>query len=101
MDEILGIVNDDALETDAVLVLIREHVLVNPIETVGFRGWPIVGAERETNVAVFGFEPAYDVRGRLVVRVNAQKEAVAAVRDGGRVVLDHSRNNRVLAPERH
>src|SRR5580704_11822331 len=101
MDQILGVVRDNDVETCTVMFFEKQHALVDPIEAVGFGSGSLVRADREMDLRKAGFQIADGVEGAVVVRVAANKEMIVLVVDGGGVVLDHPSDNGVLVPERY
>src|SRR6202042_1483477 len=50
MNQILGVVRDHDIELNAIVLLKKQHALVDPVETIGFGSGAIVRAYRQMNV---------------------------------------------------
>ncbi len=100
MDEVLGIVDGDDLEARRVLLLVEQHPLIDPVETIGLGGRTIVRADREVDVREPRLQFAQRVQGRFVVRISAGKDRVLFVPDGREVVFEHGADHPMLVPQR-
>ena len=101
MDQVLGVVDHDGLEVQAVALFVESHVLVDPVQAIGFRGRTVVRANGEVKVGTAGLHLPAFIECPGVVRIRAEKEVVVAIVDGGTVVIHHRADNFVLVPHRH
>ncbi len=100
VDQIFGVVRDHHVEADAVILLEKQHALIDPVEAVGLGGRSIVRAHGEMDVGEILFELADGIESRLVVRVRAHEKIVVAIADGTEVMPHHALDHLIFVPER-
>jgi len=99
VDDVFGVVGDDGGEAFRGGVLMNEHGLVNPVQTVCFGGRAVVGDEAEVDVFEAGLHVADRVEGGGVVGVGADEDVVLLITNGGDVLGDHGADDGVFLPE--
>ena len=101
VDHVFGIVRDHHIEFDAVALFVRQHALVDPVETVGLGRGTVVRAERQVHARKFargGFDGG---NGFFIVGIRAYEE-FGGVEHGGRdVPFQHAADHPVFMPERN
>src|SRR5271167_893458 len=99
MNEVLGIVGNHDLEPLSVLFLIETEVFVYPVEAVGFRSGPIMGAEHQVNVRKTVRHRANRLLRCAIIWVRAGENDIVLVADRAQRMFEHSLDHRVLPPQ--
>ena len=100
VDNVLGIVEDDALKADAAILLESEDAADDPVEAVGLAGRAAVRDRDLVHVGVAG-DDAVGLADRLgVVRVDPDEDVELLVIVGSDCVLHHMRDDFALLPSR-
>jgi hypothetical protein len=101
MNQVFGIVRDDDIELNAIVLLKKQHALIDPVEAIGLGGGAVVRAYREMNVGKARLEVANGVERRFIIGVRPDEKVIVVVVDGGYVVFHHAADDRVFVPQGH
>jgi hypothetical protein len=100
MNHVLGIVQYDRIEPDTVLFFETKHTPVDPIETIGLRGWAGLRAFRYMDVMENLGELAGCRERGFIVWIHAEKEIEILVTNDRQIVPHHVSNDLGLLPAR-
>src|SRR5689334_16312821 len=101
MNQILCIVDHNGLEANAVILLEQQHALIDPVQTIGFRGGARMWTLGYVHIAKPGCELCCRLNRRLVVWIHAQEEIVVPIADGGEVMPHHVAYDTGFVPARY
>src|SRR6185436_14993452 len=81
MDQVLRVVCNNDLEADADLLFVEQHMLIDPVEAVGFRGGSIMRTHGQVDVRKSSGNGSDSFLRRGVVRVASGEDMELAVAD--------------------
>ncbi len=101
VNQILGVMCHDDVETLAGLLFVESHVLVDPVEAIRLRGGPVMRTERQVDRWKAIGNGCDCVLREVVVRISSGEDVIGRVADRGQIVLEHLADDGMLLPQRH
>ena len=71
MDQILGVMSNDGVKKHTRLLFVKEHVLINPIQTISLRGGTVVRANANMHPRAGFLQPGQRSQRIGVVRISS------------------------------
>src|ERR1035441_5179322 len=86
---------------DSVAGFVVHHPLVNPIQAIALGSGAVVGAQGRVDARITALCPGYGPYREFVIGVDTDEYVVILVTNNGEIMVQHSLDDAVFAPQRH